>query len=327
MRDITVSYSNQAVAKMLLYEKDSIIKDIDVGKSLAKFGDVLKDFKQEYDKKEYFTLYEIFSYCIEKLGTKRYGYNNTKMANIKVSAYRSAIRYSKTAKLKPFHKIKVVGRAYAIATCMDDWLHNRKLLIESCETMRKGKVFNNVDYRYRCYAKKDSWFYMLDYFFSHLKEYKDYKRFFNLEWQENVKILNTTPSEHDELYLIHRIVKNSRAFMKVIYWLNGSNFKQERVILKQKQYGELNFVFQYGFKLIKVKRNWFLVMSYKQIKALVWLRDNYSKKYPFITMRKHETNAKHIFDILRDFLQRPKEYDERYQCKYIYNGNYRSLWL
>lgn len=34
MRDITVSYSNQAVAKMLLYEKDSIIKDIDVGKSL-----------------------------------------------------------------------------------------------------------------------------------------------------------------------------------------------------------------------------------------------------------------------------------------------------
>lgn len=327
--DITVVYSDKAVDKMLLYDKSSIISDTDVGKSIAKFGDALQNFKQEFEAKEYFTFYEIFSYCVYKFGLKEYGTGNVKTATIIQSGYRTAITYSKIAnKLRPFHKIKVIGKAYARAICMDDWLHNRKLIIEACEAERKNKTFNNVDFRYRCYAKKDSWFYMLDYFFSHLKEYKDHLRFFNLEWQENVKILNTIPSEHDGLYLIHRIVKNSRAFNRMLEWLNGENLKQERILLKQRQYGDLNLVIKLGYKFVKVRRDWFLVMSYKQIKSLVWLRDNYSKKYPFITMKKkRETNTKTIFNILRDFLQRPKEYDERYQCKYIYKGNYKSLWL
>lgn len=345
-REAPYDMRDKIIKKNVLWDNENISKsnEVDVGKSLAKFGDILQELKKDIDSKETYPIIEIFQWVMNKHNIENIkGYGGHSLAVNKKTRYVKAMKKFKNGEMRPLQNKKMRFAPKGVACIsFNDWQHNRNLFIESCSIMqnlRGGKV-NNSKVRYKAYSNKSSWFYMLDYFFTHIKEYKLEKTIFEVDWQRNIKILNSPPSDDDKLYIVHRICKNWEALSKVIKWLNGGEYDWRRREIEKKhgwkhltffnlrQYGNTQIVFEMCNKLKKVSRNNWLILSYRQIKALVWVRDNWIRKFHFARISyENESIINFFFDLLKDFLADTKRYEERYDCLYIPNKTYRSLWL
>lgn len=323
--DESVIYTDNAVFRNLLFDKTPIhlTNDVDLGKSFVKIGDLIQEIKAEAIRKEYFRMNHIIQWGMEK-------YNLDKKKNksyiIKAREYTNSY-YNCLKKDKRFIPIKMINNRKHI--CLEEWQHNRKIFIERIE--KKKNVRDNV---FKLWASPRSFFYFFDYFFINMQEYKDDERFLRVAFQNHKKILETAPSKDEKLYIMHRILKNGKALNYIRDFLIGAS--------ESKNYGnkdinirlykpKMNIYFQfdtgcyYGNNLIiKQKKEDFWILSLKQIKSIVWIRENYNKLFKGNTLHKRDTTISVAIDVLKYFLKNPSAYID---CEYIENKTYRSLWL
>ena len=321
--DESVIYTDNAVFRNLLFDKTPIhlTNDVDLGKSFVKIGDLMQEIKAKAIRKEYFNMNHILQWGMERCNLDEKNKNYIIKAREYATSYHNCLK-----KDKRYIPIKMINNRKHL--CLEEWEHNRKIFIERIE--RQKRVRDNI---FKLWASPRSFFYFFDYFFIHMQEYKDNKRFLKVAFQNHKKILETAPSKDEKLYIMHRILKNGKALSYIRDFLRGASEgsvgnKDINIRLykpKMSIYFQFDTGYYYGNDcIVRQKKDDFWVLSLKQIKSIVWIRENYNELFRGNTLCERDTIISVAIDTLKYFLKNPSAYTD---CEYIENKTYRSLWL
>lgn len=326
VRDQSVCYNDKAIAFTNLYDKTPIHETNDVKlEAFIKFGDLLalKQKKQEVEDNELFAITHIFHYMYmlnNGFGSK---YDMFKWASVHRMCFFSSLNF---ANMK--HEIIKIGngdikrrRTYI---SLNSWIKIRNCLVDMAR-YADARAKNNAVVRFKYYSRISGWFWCLDYFFNNIAEYKQNMRFLKIRFEQELKIINTPPKTTDKLYLLQRICRNKAVLHNLILFfrnglgvLNGVSYLVRVPLLRCKGMG-------YGRVGYDIGYNDFLVMTKRQIEAMVWVRDNLWFVKPKYWKRDCEINC--AVNALKEFLKMPEYYENKYQVEYIEGKTYKSLWL
>lgn len=320
--DESVIYTDNAVFRNLLFDKTPIhlTNDVDLGKSLATLGDLMQEIKAKAIRKEYFNINHIIQW-----GMERHNLQKKKNYITRAREY-SASYYSLLKKDKRFIPIKMINNKKHL--CLEEWQHNRSIFIDRIE--KHKNVRDNV---FSYWSSPRSFFYFFDYFFINMQDYKDDRRFLEISFKQCKKILESRPSKDEKLYVMHRILKNGKASNYLRDFLRGATEVQKNKnkdidirLYKPKMniYFQFNTAYYGNDCVARQKKENFWVLSLNQIKAIVWIRENYNQLFRGRTLHKRETTISFAIETLKYFLKNPSAYTD---CEYIENKTYRSLWL
>lgn len=344
-RDISVSYSDRAIAFQNLYDKTPIteINEGYIDTPLAKLGDLLKDVKTEAVESEQFVLYKIFYQVITALDLTDYLDKNFRKGNKGTSWccwYRAKFVDIVTTFIKTDESVWLNGKFLSwqnpIKKDKQDMeyvkaFYQRKLKKRDKRgfcimsiSLKEWRELRQILIKYaKCasttFGKKATWFWCLDYFFNNLETFKNEHKYKAMELSEVLKVVNSKPKADEPLYIVGRIIRQRMR----------NTFKN--ISMGKYVHFHTKFIPLYVHTGINVRLGSykFVVMSEAQIRAFIKLYDLF---YQFKQQLKLNRNGvmmdKGVRDMaissLKQFLKAKEYYIKRYDCLYVEGKTYKG---